>query len=506
MTEVKLQRYEIVLVLLDNNMTYIDVQYCAFIKANITKTSAFCSIKLILPEKIIIEALSMVTKNYFPKMRLSIHSIQHGDRDDIFDKILYDCVLQCIGVFPDNPSKFNQQTNVCTLILVHPILYYMGKFNTYNKIVSNKRAKDTLIDFHDFITNTFGDIFQYRWIGPAHEINEFHYEHILTKAETDLDIPAYIIDKYHFSHSFASYFFDPFEFSSDKIKEIVNTYINYGTKTNFVSVDVNKYSDMSSMYTFYKSVSISDFKKCLYNKNPIDKILFNQKDSRYSQEWWAPSGFVPYKMQGQMVTEPLLEGRSVNYFKPGLEMTQAYPTTSADTRLYCSDSYENATIRYKNAGTFFDDAIKEFAFYEFSYCVPDFVQFGKIYNLDPHLEDQFLHTPINIMNIFIRENYNEPYLYHSNKTLFLRYRIPPVSYIQDDPTPDDIEGTGDHVTTICEEESVPTDFNPDGSEDSHLIKSSAGDQSKRGDPKFTEVGQHDGTWLSNKPGNEEPGY
>jgi len=99
-----------------------------------------------------------------------------------------------------------------------------------------------------------------------------------------------------------------------------------------------------------------------------------------------------------------------------------YGGSSATTIIYCPDEPGNGQARFDNAIQLVSDKIMGFQYYEMSNCLPDFPQFGEIYNLEEHNESNFVLSPLNIVNVFYRKNQREHYLYHLAKTVMLRYK------------------------------------------------------------------------------------
>ena len=415
-----LKDFEINLCIHDN--IYTDVQYCSFIRTPLTKLVSFCIIKIVLPELQILELQSQISNNLFPELLLNIYTIPTSNTTSDTDvpELFFNKSLTCLSV-STNPIKLEQVTNICTLILVHPITYYLFKNNTYNTILENITGREVLDQFHNFLKDTFGDIFKFSFIGDNADQNTYRYEQILIKTKNDLIIPLYLINNYNINNSICFYFYDPFCISQDNDKEIYCSYINLKDyKKSFEQIDTFKYADTSLMINKNKTISIADLKNNIIDKN-LNQFLFVHQDIKY-RIGDKPTGQILKKSPSNVSDLDIIHDRKVKIVQNGMELLTNYNNSSAFTEVYCSDSLDNGQLRYNNAVEFYKNTIKEFVQYDFKNCIPDIFQLGKLYNLDPEIPNYYFYTPINIINCFIRKNLKEPYLTHMAKVLFLKYR------------------------------------------------------------------------------------
>lgn len=414
-----LKDYEINLCINDN--VYTDVQYCSFIRAPISKLVSFCVLKIVIPELQILELQSQISNNAFPEVALNIYTTATSNIDDSVDMI-FNKSLTCLLAITLKPIKLEQVTNICTLILVHPITYYLFKYNTYNIIEENITARDALNNFHSFLTNTFGDIFKFSFTGDSVDKNEYIYEQILIKAQNDLLIPIYLINNYNINNSICFYFYDPFCISSENDKEIYCSYINLKDyKNSFKQIDASLYADTSTMYNKIKNTSIADFKNNIVDKK-LNQILFVDSNIKYKSGDKPLPKTIPKKDPTNSTDMDVILDRTIKVVFDGSESSVTYNNSSANTQIYCADSIDNGKLRYNNAVDFYKNDVKEFVNYEFTNCIPDIFQFGQLYNLDPEVRMNYDYTPLNIINCFIRKNLKESYLTHTAKILFLKYR------------------------------------------------------------------------------------
>jgi len=408
--------------LLINECVHTDVQYCSFIRTPMSKLVSFCIIKIVVPELQILELQSQISNNLFPLVGLNLYTVPTSNSVDDTSELIFNKSLTCISAVSPKPIKLEQSTNICTLILVHPITYYLFKYNTYNLILENMTARESLDNFHGFLSSTFGDIFKFSFIGDNADKNTYKYEQILMKVKNDLLIPIYLINNYNVNNSICFYFYDPFCLSADNDKEIFCNYINLRDyKNSFKLIDVSLYTDISFMTDKIKIVSIVDFKNDIVDKN-LNQIMFTHSNIKFKSIDSPVTGTIFKKNPGSVTELNVIEDRKIQIVQNGFELNSPYNNTSANTQIYCPDLLSNGELRYANSIDFYKNDVKEFAQYEFYNCIPDIFQFGQLYNLDPEIITHYFHTPINIINCFVRKDLKEPYLTHMAKVLFLKYR------------------------------------------------------------------------------------
>lgn len=338
-------------------------------------------------------------------------------------KLIYDQTLQCTKISIDGELDFvDKQSMHARLLLVHPIIYYLGQTNSYNKIVKDKTALDMLEGFNSFLKSNFGEIFDFNKIGDDVKQNKYIYDEILIKSANDLNVPSYLIHNYKINNSLSFYFYDNFYLKDTFKKEIVNHYINIFDFNKFLQVDVEEYTDMMGFTQFIKEIEVSDFNKDISDKGS-QRIIFNERNIRMFHEKDPVTVDLPKKKPGGELESNYNETRNLSFEQDGSETTKTYDSSSRYSTIYCPDSSENGRERFNTARETMDDKIKSIDSYQFNYCLPDFPQFGEIYNLfEGNTIDDYLITPINIVNIFKRKSGKEPDLDHMSKSLFIHFQ------------------------------------------------------------------------------------
>ncbi|MFW6281567.1 MAG: hypothetical protein ACOC1O_02075 [bacterium] len=409
--------YEIVLSI--DGKSHQDVNYFCFFRMPVLKQASYCITKSYLPQVIIKSLMQSVNYGIFPKIGVKIYT-NHQERNRQNSKLIYDQLLSCINCTTNEEIKYDQEKAHASLLLVHPIIRFLGNTNTYNQIHRDMTAYDILKDFENYLTSNHGNIFTFNHIGDSIEKNEYVYENVLVKSKDDLNVPSYLIHNYKINNSFSFYFFDNFNIGEKFKKEINCHYINVYDKNQFSNIDVEKWVDTSHFPVFQKEIHFTDYFQ-QFDKKGHRPILV-QQDIRYNHEKKPEEATVPKKDPSGETESVLSEDRIIKIENNGTESEKEFPTSTTFSRIYCPDNVENGNLRFEIGKDLIKNKIDSLDLYEFSECLPDFPQFGNIYNLyEGGVIDDFISTPLNIINIFKRKNMKEQFLYHFTKVLFMRY-------------------------------------------------------------------------------------
>lgn len=403
-----------------NGISYGDITYCAFIRSPIIKQSSFCLIKLFFSQILIRQMMSDIDKNKFITCKMSIYAKDSDLNKDNLN-LIFSKSFKCIMIKPEGSIRFQEDKMFVTFVLVHPTLLYLSNNNTFNQIFLDKTASDVLSSFEGFLTDNFGDIFNFKHIGQDVQKNEHIYEQILTRTKNDIDIPTYLINNYKINNTFSYYFFDSFHISDENEMEIVGTYINLFDHKKFKAIDVYEYFDRKLTTNKIVIQNFSDL-----NQNMLDKIgnrfIFNHQEIKYTHEKEPKTTTLTKKNKPTSEEYIMVEDRKIKTVIETSETTTTYGGGSAVSVLYCPDSPDNGQLRFDNAIEMISDKIMGIQYYEMSNCLPDFPQFGEIYNLEEENKANFILSPISIVNVFFRKVEKEHYLYHLAKTVMLRYK------------------------------------------------------------------------------------
>jgi hypothetical protein len=304
--------------------------------------------------------------------------------------------------------------------MANPFFHYMSSTNTYNKILEGKTAYDAVKDFEEFIKGSHGDIFKFRHIGTSSEVNDYKYEQMLIKTPNDLCVPVYLINTFKPFNSFNFYFFDDFHISDDSEKEISCHYLNIFDKQQFKTFDIKLFGDINGSTKKLKVSTVSDQGLNL-DKNKHTVTITN-REIRYKTTKSFESDLPKHSTGGSLNNEQLIADRNVKigqYSSP-IERNR-FNQSSQHINIYAPDTEENAVYRFDNFKEFFMKKLDSIQIYETNNCLPDWCQFGHIYNMDLEDSTSFLHTPINIVNIFTRVNIKENFCSHLVRYSMLKF-------------------------------------------------------------------------------------
>lgn len=398
-----------------------DLQYCAFIRTPVVKQCSFVLVRAHLSEIACANISNSIAANIFPQASLRIYSTTETDTKGEEDKkinLVYGHDLICINMKTDDPVTFNKQFNYAELVLVHPILYQMEFTNTYNRILNNVTALEVLQDFEAHLVETYGDIFQFNKIGITTNLNDHVYEQVLVQATNDLNVPNYINHTYKINHNYCPYFFDEFYVSDDSDGEITGQFINYYDQEKFKKVNVEDFVDMHRFTNLSGNKVFNDRNQTL---NKISPSLTSIHNDMIFDEKKRFSSTIQKKSKGKQSEVTLIEDRVIKLITGGelVKSESGYSTNSS--RLYVPDNYTNAFQRLNLTTSLLVDKISQLCFMEVDNGLPDYPQFGRIYNLDPESSANYSFTPLNICNIFIRKTGKEAFLGHSVKCLMVKY-------------------------------------------------------------------------------------
>jgi len=410
--------FEIIITI--NGITYSDITYCAFIRSPVIKQSSFCLVKLFFSQILLRQMMSDIDKNQFVDCNMKIYAKDDNKRKDNIN-IIFSKTFKCIKVVPEGSIRFQEDKMFASFILVHPTLYYLNNNNTYNNIQFDKKGYEILTNFESFLTDQFGDIFNFKHIGADIQKNEYVYEEVLTRAKNDLSVPNYLINNYKINNTFSYYFFDPFTMSEEEDMEITNYYINLYDPKKFKQRDVFEYFDRHVTSNKISIKNFSDLNQDILNKVG-NRFIFNHQEIKYSHEKTPKTTPINKKNKPTSTDFKMVEERKIKSITEGSTKEAIYGGSSAVSILYCPDKPENGQTRFDNAVELISNKIMGIQYYEMSNCLPDFPQFGEIYNLEEENSSNFILTPLNIVNVFFRKIRKEQYLYHLAKTVMLRYK------------------------------------------------------------------------------------
>jgi len=297
----------------------------------------------------------------------------------------------------------------CAIVLVNPILHKLNNTNSYNKILLGKTAMDILEDYESHLKKTFGNCFEFKKIGKDTKKNNHSYEQLLIRLENDLLIPSWLIAEYKPNQTFSFYFFDDFRIDSSSKKDITAYYINMGAKDDFEKkTTLRTADDIFMANTFQKSYQMGDPFSELKQDNA--SVICKNREIAFKFEKATGTASVPSVTQSNS-TIPL-DKRSVSSVLTTKPSTRNVKPTD-ETLLYGADSIENVLFRLTENQKLLELDISGIASWTLKDSHFDFIQFGVNYVLNPFESKENRYTPISIVNSFVREAGQFPFLIHN---------------------------------------------------------------------------------------------
>jgi hypothetical protein len=404
---------------------YSDISYLSFIRTPLLKNCSYVIMRINLTPILIQQIINDLNNNIFEDFKIEIYSINETNKNPsviVFNKLFKVLYAKCL-----EPLKFDKSLYPCYLILSNPFFHYMSTANTFNNILESKTGYDAIKDFETSIQKTHGKIFKSRHIGTNSEINSYIYEQILVKTKNDLDVPTYIINTYKPFNSFNFYFFDDFYITDDSDTEIACHYINIHNTNNLKNFDVSEYADITVSSTKLHAIPISDQFLKLDKEDQTITIL--NREAKYNTQKSFKSKLPKHSSISKLNETAIIENRNMQvgeYISPIQKTSTSTP--SQHVNIYAPDDSDSAILRFNKFKDFFLKKIDSIQIYETTNCLPDWCQFGRVYNLDKDDPSSFVYTPMNIVNMFVRNNLKEHYCSHVVRYSMLKFINEDVDY------------------------------------------------------------------------------
>lgn len=400
---------------------YNDVIYLSFIRAPIVKQSSFAKLKINLPPILIQQISNDLSNNLYQDFKIEIYIIDEQNKNKPVT-LIFSKLYKILFAKPLEPITFDKQVYPCQLILANPFIHYMSTTNTYNVILENKTGYEAIKDYEEFIAKTHGNIFKFRHVGTDSEVNEYKYEQILVKTPNDISVPTYLINTYKPFHTFSFYFFDDFYISSDSDNEITCHYLNLFEKNQIEQFDILE-SGPDVVFTIKKLEQYPLSDQFLDLDKTDQTFTVTNREILYHTEKSIKSNIITHQSPS-VLNEALADNRDtqiVDATDP-LQRDEIKQSTQ-HVNIYSPDDIESTKKRFIDLKDFFMTKVDVSQVFEIAHCLPDWCQFGKLYNMDANENEQdlFLYTPLSIVNIFHRNNVKEHYCSHMVKTNMLKF-------------------------------------------------------------------------------------
>lgn len=404
-------KYEFDINILGETLT--DISSLSCIRCPILNVASYSILNMSLRSLFFLVLQTEIEKGNFPKIELICYlldPLQEGQNvnvgkriETVFKKQFK--VLKCTT--HEYPTNKGNKLN-CTLVLVNPILLYLNNTNSYNKILLGKTGLDIIKDYEAHLKSMFGDIIEFKKVGENVEKNSHSYEQLMIRLANDLIIPSWIIQTYKPFHTPSFYFFDDFRIDKKSKKDITAYLINLGDKDKFPKQSTLDAKDIFMANKFQRNYQIGDPFHETENENPSMII----KDFDMSFKFRKAQGNTKVPKLNSQQNAFNIEDRSVSAVQTSQQTDGSFKPTEEEV-LYVPDNMDNAKKRLKNANKLLKTDISAISAYTLKDSHMDFIQFGATYVLNPHEHKEYRHTPIGIVNHFVRESGQFPFVIHN---------------------------------------------------------------------------------------------
>jgi hypothetical protein len=435
-------------------LNIVDFHYIAFIRNPILKQAAYIDAQALIPTSTLSVIESELNAGVYPDYELVGYQIQDPDtpnQDDtniykIFYKTIVTIISFDISKEDDSTTRESNEASVpVRLLLVHPVAYQMTSNTGFNKIYTpvikpyeyrnpSLIALETIINnkfnpqYEDSKISSFTDYIIQKYAGMTENIKQFvlgdrnkvnlhSYSTIIVPPTIpEINVPEYIISTYKPFTTPSFWFFDTFNFGNyDNESTPVNgkipiwcLLINFDNCQNtFKKVDVSEHANITIFTHLLKTVPFTEDAGILNRPNAIVNYT-NQNMTTYSEKL----GDIPYLINADSVKE-----------KQDARVTSL--------KVYYPDTLENARNRIIDCMKLFTNQIIQIEHYETPANSPEWLQFGKLYNIEYDKQtgenvNKYVHTPVTIINIFKRRQARDNTLECINKYGMLRLIDPSV--------------------------------------------------------------------------------
>jgi hypothetical protein len=440
---------------IDKTLPHItDFHYIAFIRDPIAKQATYIDMQAMVPTATLTVIETEISNGKFPQYELTGNLMKEIDvvneNGENTQKIFYRTfvVIVSISKQKDNTSSdrpTGEGAIPVRMLLVNPVAYQMFKNTGFNKILGPYTLPDDpdndnpiLIALETIINNSFNpqsddskltsfmDYVRKKYAGSIEtkdikqvvladktKVNLHQWGQItIPPTLPEINVPEYIINTYKPFTTPSYWFFDSFNFGNyDNDSAPVNGKIPiwgllicfYNCLNVFKKVDISKDSDITTFTHLLGTAPFVDAMGILNRPNAMVNFIgpnMTQKLEKFG--------------------DPPKVLKSDNTYE-----TQEARMTSL--KIYYPDDIDNAKDRISDCMELFSKHIDRIEFYETTNTTPEWLQFGKLYNMEFDLDveprinlNTYIHTPICIANIFKRRQTRDATLECINKYSMLR--------------------------------------------------------------------------------------
>lgn len=411
-------KFQIELIASDD-IIYDDLQFVSFIRIPIVKQASFCIVQLQIPILTLKQIESLLASNIQDIWKMQIFSVDESaeSEDDMYECI-FDKFFQIMSIQPQEAVDFTKSSVVVKLLLVNPVFYSL-ETTTFNKIITNATAYDAIENYEQFLDTTYGQ-FRFNHVGVTEQKNSYKYEQIFIPSSINtINVPKYIINTYKPFHAYSIYFFDDFQFSDDSDKEITCHLLNLADIYNqFEDYDVNEYMDVANLTRKLTTKEFTDPFRLL-DRDSFTSIIFRTKDV---------IGGVIKKLNSILPQLTVINSEKETKLDKETKITKSQLSSTPQRQsarasvVYVPDTEKNAKKRLEIAKDLMFNKFERMVIYETENCLPYWMQFGYLYNIEMDDPDEYKYTPLGIVNLFRRAEMKEDNLkmIHSCKYMMLK--------------------------------------------------------------------------------------
>jgi len=425
-----------------------DFYYIAFIRDIIRRQSTFIEAFALISRATISLIDAEISVGNYPSYELTGYELTGDGNDNEDKKQIYktfystNVIILCAESQKENISSARNVEDYAVpvkLLLVHPIAYQMSK-NTglninYSPVVTPEPKNPKLIALETIINNQFNPQYNESEIesftqsvvnkyasqpkhikqivfGDRSNLNLTNYGCIYVPATIpEINVPEYIINNYKPFNTPSYWFLDTFNFG------------DYDNSAD--SYENGKIPIWAILINFFNC--INTFKKEDISKNIITMVhthLLKREDFIDSFGTFNRPNAIVNFIDGDSKYHKIKMGdlpkRTVSDNSQVVQDSQVTSFT-----VFYNDTIDAAKDRLVACRQLFNNQIDCIEFFESPLSTPEWLQFGKLYNMeydDSTNENTFryVHTPITIMNIFKRRQIKDDTMENINKYAMLR--------------------------------------------------------------------------------------
>lgn len=425
-----------------------DFHYVAFVRDPILRQSTFIDISAMVPANTLAVIESEISNKKFPEYELTCYQIKEIDKSTedgtnrqmkIYASFVTIVRTERLTESLSTNREVAEGSVPVRMLLTNSIAWQMSVNTSFNKIFApspkeeplnpilialetiinndfnpQKDQPSKLTSFTDYIINKYaGDNKNIKQIilADKNQVNLSPYEQILVPPTIpEINVPEYIISTYKPFHTPSFWFFDTFNFADyDGVKSengkipiwcILINFYNCQEIFKTSQYDITKDSNISVFTHLLGSVPFVDSSSVLARPNAMVNFIRSNMTQQIEK-----LGDIPGVRMADNTTEK-----------------QAARVTSL--KVYHTDSFDSAKKRISDCMQLFSE-IDRIEYYETTNTSPEWLQFGKLYNLETDAETgintyKYIHTPICIVNIFKRRQTKDDTMECINKYAMLR--------------------------------------------------------------------------------------